>query len=101
MRVGQAGPVTIPASTLITRIGELVTNDGDGFAAMTDAALVIEDGAVAWTGPAGRAPAADSVVDAEGRAVLPGFATGQACPSGRGPGSLQRVTSRGRPHGAV
>src|SRR5271166_4118995 len=64
-------------STLITGIGELVTNDGNPpgrFAALTDAALVIADGTVAWTGPASRAPAADTVVDASGRAVLPGFA---------------------------
>src|SRR5580700_10782176 len=76
--VGQACPVTIPGSTLITQIGELVTNDGGGFAAITDAALVIEDGAVAWAGPAARAPAADSVVDAGGRAVLPGFVDSHA-----------------------
>ena len=71
--------MTLPHSTLITRIGELVTNDGDGtFAALTDAALVIEDGTVAWTGPADQAPAADSVVDADGRAVLPGFVDSHA-----------------------
>ena len=64
---------------MITRIGELVTHEGDGgFAAITDAALVIEDGAVAWTGPASRAPAADDVVDAAGRAVLPGFVDSHA-----------------------
>jgi imidazolonepropionase len=65
------------ASTLITRIGELVTNAGDdgttGFAAIEDAALVIEGDRVAWTGPWAQAPAADAVVDAGGRAVLPGF----------------------------
>ena len=33
---------------------------------------------MAWTGPAGQAPAADSVVDAEGRAVLPGFVDSHA-----------------------
>jgi imidazolonepropionase len=70
--------VANPGSTLITRIGELVTNDGDGWAAIKDAALVIEDGRVAWTGPAARAPAADSVVDASGRAVLPGFVDSHA-----------------------
>ncbi len=71
---------TAQGSTLITGIGELVTNDGDrgGFAAMTDAALVIAEGKVAWTGPASRAPAADAVVDAAGRAVLPGFADSHA-----------------------
>jgi len=67
------------SSTLITGIGELVTNAGpDGvpagqFAAVRDAAVVIEGERVAWTGPASRAPAADEVIDAEGRAVLPGF----------------------------
>jgi imidazolonepropionase len=65
---------------LITGIGELVTNDGDagGFAVLTDAALVIEAGQVAWTGPAARAPAADTVLDAVGRAVLPGFVDSHA-----------------------
>src|SRR5580700_8134867 len=64
-------------STLITGIGELVTNEAER-PLMTGAALVIEDGAVAWTGPAGQAPAADSVVDAGGRAVLPGFVDSHA-----------------------
>jgi imidazolonepropionase len=54
-------------AALITNIGELVTNSpGESaagpapLAAITDAALVIEDGRVAWVGPAGRAPAADT-----------------------------------------
>ena len=74
-------------STLITNIGELVTNapdDGDPaggpgpFTALTGAALVVDDGRVAWTGPAGQAPAADDIVDASGRAVLPGFVDSHA-----------------------
>ena len=74
-------------STLITNIGELVTNEpgpdspgaGPGpFAAQYDAALVIDDGRVAWTGPARQAPAADDMVDAGGRAVLPGFVDSHA-----------------------
>ena len=71
-------------STLITGIGELVTNEPAGgpgpgpFAARRDAALVIEGGAVAWTGPAGQAPAADERVDCGGRAVLPGFVDSHA-----------------------
>jgi imidazolonepropionase len=74
-------------STLITNIGELVTNDpgqdgpaaGPGpFATQHDAALVIADGRVAWAGPAGRAPAADELVDCGGRAVLPGFVDSHA-----------------------
>ena len=58
---------------LITRIGELVTNDVDhgGYAALADAALVVQDGTVVWTGPQARAPAADFYLDAGGRAVLP------------------------------
>jgi imidazolonepropionase len=74
-------------SLLITRIGELVTNSpadagesaGPGdFALISDAALVIEDERIAWTGPSARAPAADGVVDAAGRAVLPGFVDSHA-----------------------
>lgn len=68
-------------STLITNIGELVTNapdPGGGFAAVTGGALVMDDGRVAWTGHAARAPAADERVDAAGRAVLPGFVDSHA-----------------------
>jgi imidazolonepropionase len=76
-------------STLITNIGELVTNclDGDdggqpgdpgGFAAVAGAALVIDGGRVAWLGPAARAPAADHRVDCGGGAVLPGFVDSHA-----------------------
>jgi imidazolonepropionase len=71
-------------SVLITNIGELVTNQSqeDGpaprFASMTGAALVIADARVAWTGPAAQAPAADQVIDARGRAVLPGFVDSHA-----------------------
>ena len=67
-------------STLITHIGELVTNDpqqstgrDDLLGALTDAALVVEGNRVAWVGPAADAPQADEVVDAGGRALLPGF----------------------------
>lgn len=63
-------------STLITNIGELVTNDPDAddlLGLREQAALVIEGGAVAWVGPAAQAPAADEQVDVGGRAVLPGF----------------------------
>ena len=65
-------------SLLITQIGELVTNTPAGFAALDDAALVIEGDRVVWTGPSARAPAADTVVDAAGQAVLPGFVDSHA-----------------------
>ncbi|WP_312855770.1 imidazolonepropionase [Nocardioides stalactiti] len=67
---------TTSGSLLITGIGELVTNDpaaSDLLGVRTDAALVLADGVVAWVGAAAAAPAADERVDAEGRAVLPGF----------------------------
>jgi imidazolonepropionase len=64
-------------STLVTGVGELVTNDpalGAGpLATVADAALVVVDGRVAWVGPASRAPAADERLDLGGRAVVPGF----------------------------
>src|ERR1700722_9549702 len=74
-------------STLITNIGELVTNTppaagpGDGagsFTSIAAAGLVIDAGRVAWTGPASPAAAADQIVDARGRAVLPGFVDSHA-----------------------
>ena len=75
-------------SALLTNIAELVTNDGEvagadpagpgAFAAVGDAALVVEAGRVAWTGPAARAPAADQRIDCGGRAVLPGFVDSHA-----------------------
>lgn len=59
-------------STLVTHIGELVTNDPE-LGVRSDAALVAEAGLVTWVGDASEAPAADEVVDAGGRAVIPGF----------------------------
>ena len=48
------------------------------FEALADAAIVLDGGLVAWTGPAAQAPAADEAVDAGGRAVLPGFVDSHA-----------------------
>lgn len=66
------------SSTLITGIGELVTNDGtlgDGSALgiVAGAALVIDGSNIAWVGPAESAPATDHAVNVGGRAVIPGF----------------------------
>ncbi|WP_432076420.1 imidazolonepropionase [Streptomyces wuyuanensis] len=65
------------SSTLITRIGTLVTNDpalGDGpLGLIEDAALVLDGGTVAWAGRAADAPDADERRDVGGRAVIPGF----------------------------
>jgi len=58
-------------TTLITNIGELVTNAEHDL--IIDAAVVLDGAKVAWVGPAADAPAADQVVDVAGRAVIPGF----------------------------
>ena len=60
------------SSLLLTGIGHLTTNDGEP---MTDAAILIQDGAIAYAGPASGSPdqgAADRV-DCDGRAVIPGL----------------------------
>lgn len=59
-------------ATLVTGIAELTTNDDD-LGTPTDAAVVVDEGRVAWIGPAPAAPDADDRVDVGGRAVLPGF----------------------------
>ncbi|KHK98569.1 imidazolonepropionase [Microbacterium mangrovi] len=61
---------------LITNIGELTTNvpiGDDRCGTLTDAAVLIEDGFITWVGQAADAPAYAEVVDAGGRAVIPGF----------------------------
>lgn len=69
-------------STALLNIGSLVTNDptlGDGrLGLIPDAAVVIEDGRIAWVGPSSDAPAASAAIDLEGRAVLPGFVDSHA-----------------------
>jgi imidazolonepropionase len=65
-------------STLVTGIGELVTNDaayGDGspLGLVVGAAVVVSGDEVVWVGPAGEAPDADVRRDLGGRAVVPGF----------------------------
>jgi len=64
------------SSTVITGIGELVTCDGTGpdrLGIKRDAAVVIDDSLIAWIGAAAEAPAADTRIDIEGRAIIPGF----------------------------
>nr|WP_230416867.1 imidazolonepropionase [Micromonospora tarapacensis] len=68
---------------LVDNIGELVTNDpgrGEGgpLGIRRRVAVLVEDGEVAWIGPAVDAPAADRRVDAGGAAVLPGFVDSHA-----------------------
>ena len=64
------------SSLLVSGIGELVTNDpghGGPLGRLRGAAVVVEGGRVAWTGPAAQAPPADQLHDVGGRAVVPGF----------------------------
>ena len=61
-----------PASTLITNIGELMTQDLE-HRVLKDAAIVFEGERISWIGSSTDAPAADERIDADGRAVLPGW----------------------------
>jgi imidazolonepropionase len=64
-------------SLLVRDIALLVTNQpelGSGaLGVLREVDLVIENGTVAWIGGAGGSPAADEVLDAAGRCVVPGF----------------------------
>jgi imidazolonepropionase len=73
----------VSGSLLVDGIGELVTNvagtgDGGPLGLRRDAAVLVEDGRVAWVGPSRYAPAADRRIDAQGGAVLPGFVDSHA-----------------------
>jgi imidazolonepropionase len=63
---------------VVTNVGELTTNDptlGDetSLGRLHDAAFVVDDDQVLWVGANGDAPDADEMLDAGGRAVVPGF----------------------------
>ncbi len=67
-------------TTLLHNIGELVTNDpawGDRFGILNDAAIEWSEGVVTWVGldtdAEARVNSGTEVLDAEGRAVIPGF----------------------------
>lgn len=67
-------------TTLLRNIGELVTNDprwGDRYGILNDAALEFHNGVITWVGLDADADkmvdSADEVLDAEGRALIPGF----------------------------
>jgi imidazolonepropionase len=71
------------SALLVNGIAQLVTNDpaaGDSspLGVIERAALVIEDGRIAWTGPAAAAPDCDANRDLGGRTVVPGFVDSHA-----------------------
>ena len=69
-------------SLAINNIGSLVTNDptlGPGLLGeLENASVVIEDGKIAWVGNLKDVPAADSLIDAKGMGVIPGFVDSHA-----------------------
>ena len=66
----------------ITDIGSLVTNDetleSGLLGELKDAAIVIEDGLIAWVGSKHSVPATDRSMSAQGKTVLPGFVDSHA-----------------------
>jgi imidazolonepropionase len=72
-------PQTATGDLVVRHIGQLVTNDpaGDGdLGLMSDAAVVVVDGVIAWVGGDGDVPSAFASLDgydADGAAVVPGF----------------------------
>jgi len=73
------GGISPAGDLLLTNIGELTTNvavDGDPCGTVRDAAVLVRGGHVVWAGPSDRVPddgGGVDVVDAGGRAVIPGF----------------------------
>jgi imidazolonepropionase len=70
-------------TVLYTDIGELVTCDparGDGspLGVISDAAVIVDDSFIVWTGPARHAPAADHRVRCHGQTLIPGFVDSHA-----------------------
>jgi imidazolonepropionase len=61
------------SSTLISNIGQLITNSDENLGIINDAALVIGNGKVLWVGENKLAPAADNLIDAANGVVTPGF----------------------------
>jgi imidazolonepropionase len=69
-------------SVAFTNIGSLVTNDKGLelglLGELQNAAIVVEDGSIAWVGSSFSVPDTDEQIDVEGRTVLPGFVDSHA-----------------------
>jgi imidazolonepropionase len=64
-------------ATLVTGITQLATQSPE-YGEIQDAALVVEEGAIAWVGPAAEEQDADERIHLGHRAVLPGFVDSHA-----------------------
>lgn len=64
-------------TVVLTGIGQLASQSAE-YGDLLDAAVIIEDGWIAWVGPGDSAPDADEEVDLGGRCVLPGFVDSHA-----------------------
>ena len=60
-------------ATLVSNIGELVTNSDKELGIIKDAALVFENNKIIWVGENKKAPAADKSIDAKNGTITPGF----------------------------
>lgn len=58
---------------LVTGIGRLSTPEGRTVRHLDDAAIAVEDGSIAWVGAAADAPDGQTVLDADGGTIVPGF----------------------------
>jgi imidazolonepropionase len=65
-------------STLVSNIGELVSESDNLPARAQRYAFSFDHGVITWIGPEDRAPQCDDIIDAHGGAVLPGFVDSHA-----------------------
>jgi len=92
-------------SLALVNIGELLTNDaalGDGVLGIRhDAAVIVDDGRIAWVGSTALVPPADESIDVAGAAVIPGFVDSHAHPIFAGDRAAEFVARMiGRPYSA-
>ncbi|MDI1289961.1 MAG: imidazolonepropionase, partial [bacterium] len=92
-------------TTVLVGIGSLVTNDpsvGDGpLGLISDAAVVVEHGRIAWVGAESACGDADNRIDLLGRCVLPGFVDSHAHPVFAGDRAAEfAARMRGESYGA-
>src|SRR5687767_7447794 len=70
--------MTFWATLVVDNIGRLATMTGDGLGEVEDALIIVDGDRIAYAGPKSSAPTSDfrgvpNVIDAGGRAVMPGL----------------------------